>query len=546
MHLLSFRLAERRAALGAIAGIILLFFFGLGAFPLLDPDEPVYGQVAREMVTTGNWLTPHLAGRLWFDKPPLFYWASAAAISLLGPTEVAARVPSALSAALLAILVFALGRHFFGRQAGWVGAVVLATSLQTIILARGAVTDMLFALTLTAALGSFALWYERKAPSGVWAALCGASLGMAILCKGPVALLLVGAAGLVFLLWERQLRRLASVDVLVALLCCLIVAGPWYGAMLTLHRREFIEQFIVANNLQRFTRPEHEQHATLFYFVPVLVVGLFPWSAFLPHAASLGRRTPAGRLLLSWSALIFAFFSISSTRLVTYIYPLYPAVALLIGAGLTEMARGVLQREHESGNPRPFGPAPVAGTLVIGALMAVGLAILAQHRFPAAQPGALLLAGLLLGGTTWACGRAWRGAPPIGIYAGMMTALAVLLAVQVAPRVAPSVSLRELVLWADATPRPLVGYRLRAPGFLFYAGRELPYIGEPEALAEQVRATPHVAVAMSRRALSDIATAWPDLEWRVLWQRGNRVVAEPVRRSAAPEGSRGTTRQEVP
>src|ERR671939_1094138 len=107
------------AILTAAVGLFLLYFFRLGATPLLDPDEPVYGQIAREMVRSGNWLTPHLAGRPWFDKPPLFYWASAAAMALLGPTELAARLPSALAAVLLMALVFAVGQRLFGRRAAW-------------------------------------------------------------------------------------------------------------------------------------------------------------------------------------------------------------------------------------------------------------------------------------------------------------------------------------------------------------------------------------------------------------------------------------------
>src|ERR671939_529515 len=127
------------AILTAAVGLFLLYFYRLGGTPLLDPDEPVYGQIAREMVQTGRWLTPHLAGRPWFDKPPLFYWASAAAMSLVGPNELAARLPSAIAATLLAALVFGIGRRLFGRQAGWLAALVLATSLQTIILGRAAV-----------------------------------------------------------------------------------------------------------------------------------------------------------------------------------------------------------------------------------------------------------------------------------------------------------------------------------------------------------------------------------------------------------------------
>src|SRR5689334_16314285 len=112
-------LDSRWGAAGAAAlSVFFLYFFRLGGTPLLDPDEPVYGQIAREMVRSGNWLTPHLAGRPWFDKPPLFYWASAAAMRALGPTELAARLPSAVAAVLLTALVFGLGRRFFGRAAG--------------------------------------------------------------------------------------------------------------------------------------------------------------------------------------------------------------------------------------------------------------------------------------------------------------------------------------------------------------------------------------------------------------------------------------------
>src|SRR5437667_4681191 len=115
--------------LGAAVGLFLLYFFRLGGTPLLDPDEPVYGQIAREMAHSGQWLTPHLGGRPWFDKPPLFYWASAASMALLGPTELAARLPSALAAVLLCLLVLVLGQRLFNRWTGWTAAVVLATAL---------------------------------------------------------------------------------------------------------------------------------------------------------------------------------------------------------------------------------------------------------------------------------------------------------------------------------------------------------------------------------------------------------------------------------
>lgn len=536
---------SRWVAVGVAAvGAFLLFFFRLGGTPLLDPDEPVYGQIAREMVRSGNWLTPHLAGRPWFDKPPLFYWASAAAMVGLGPTELAARLPSALAAVLLAALVFGLGRHLFGRRAGWIAAAVLATAAQTIILGRAAVTDMLFALTLMAALGAFGLWYEGIGRSKGWAALCGGALGLALLCKGPVAIVLLGAAVLLFLLWERKLGRLLSIDLLVALLCCLLVAGPWYAAMLALNREAFLGQFIDQNNLQRFSRPEHKQGASPLYFLPVLLIGLFPWSAFLPGAMSAGRRQSAGRLLLVWIAVVFLFFSASSTKLVTYIYPLYPAVALLIGACLGNREKGAGNQERVGRRPGlsagtwPLFPVTCA-TTILGVLFAVGLVVVAKRQYPAALMAAGVLGVVLLAGTIGGMVMARRGGTPLPAYGMMMVGVASVLAGLIVPRVATAVSLRELAIWENTTHRPLVAYRLRTPGFLFYAGRELPYEEEPLALAQRARSVPGLAVAMSRRALPGLASATPGLEWRVIWQRGSRVVAEPVRlgvRQAEPDG----------
>jgi 4-amino-4-deoxy-L-arabinose transferase-like glycosyltransferase len=529
------------AAGAAAVSAYFLFFFRLGGTPLLDPDEPVYGQIAREMVRTGHWLTPHLAGRVWFDKPPLFYWASAVAMAVLGPTELAARLPSALAAVALAGIVFALGRRWFGRAAGWMAAGVLATSLQTIILGRAAVTDMLFALTLTATLGAFALWFEGKGSAIGWAALCGISLGLAALCKGPVAPVLFGATAVMFMLWERHAARLLRVDTLVVILCCLLVAGPWYGAMLALHRPELIGQFIDANNLKRFSRPEHAGSATPFYFVPVLLVGLFPWSFFLPNAVSSGRRSWAGRLLLAWSAVVFLFFSASSTKLVTYIYPLYPEAALLIGAVLAGW-----QPQTSSSKQSGSSPALIAGnrlspsagrlrsvtgaTAGLGLLMAVGLILLAARQYPAALTGAMALGFILSIGSVWAVWWAVRGRSLLLPYGVMMAGAAAMLAGLVVPEVAPAVSLRELAVWEDATHRPLVAYRLKTPGYLFYAGRELPDAQEPADLEQRVRAVPGLAVAMSRRTLPEVEAATPDLGWRVIWRRGNRVVAEPVPR----------------
>jgi hypothetical protein len=162
--------------------------------------------------------------------------------------------------------------------------------------------------------------------------------------------------------------------------------------------------------------------------------------------------------------------------------------------------------------------------------MAVGLILLAARQYPAALSGAIALGIILAIGSAAAVWSSPRAGSPLLPYAVMMAGAAAMLAGLIVPQVAPTVSLRELAIWADATHRPLVSYRLQTPGFLFYAGRELPDEKEPAALEERIRTVPGLAVAMSRRTLPDVEAATPDLDWRVIWRRGNRVVAEPVPR----------------
>jgi 4-amino-4-deoxy-L-arabinose transferase-like glycosyltransferase len=540
---------SRLGMFGAAASVYLLFFLGLGRTPLLDPDEPVYGQIAREMVRSGHWLTPHLAGKPWFDKPPLFYWAEAASMTLFGQTELAARLPSAVAAVLLALLVLALGRHWFGSAAGWAGAAVFATSLQTIILGRAAVTDMLFALTLTAPLAAFALWFEAGGRSPGWAAACGASLGLAVLCKGPVAPVLLGGAGLVFLAWERKLHYLLRWDLAVALVCCALVAGPWYAAMLLLHRQAFVDQFIEANNLRRFAQSEHESGSSPFYFVPVLLAFFFPWCLYLGRAVVSSWQRPAGRLLLCWTGVVFLFFSASHTKLVTYIYPLYPAAALLVGAALGTRA-GDPRREADLSHPPSASSQPLGAnfrvacvTAALTLVFAIGLVLLAVKQYPGARTGAEALALTLVLGTGWGVVASRRSSPLVP-YTAMMTGAAVVLAAVILPQVAPAVSLRELAIWEQTTHRPLVGYKLHAPGYLFYTGRELPNESEVSGLEARIQQIPDLAVAMSRRQVPELAAATPQFEWRVIWRRGNRVVVEPTR-STRGSAQLGAARAEV-
>lgn len=468
--------------------LFALYFVHLGSYPLFDPDEPVYGQVAREMAGGAGWLSPHLNGALWFDKPPLFYWLSALSVSVFGATEFACRLPSALAALGVVGLAYALANHDFGPRAAALAALVMATCLQQIVLARAAVTDMTFVFFLTAALYGYRRWHDEAfAASGRrfgWALACGAATGLAMLTKGPVAPLLLGLAFLIHANSLGRGRLLLSADAALAILAALAVGLPWYLLMLHLHGNLFVQGFLVANNITRFLKAEHVKQTGHWYAVflnfPVLLVFFFPWSVFLPFAISrmwqkYGRKSalpsPAKIgvcLAVVWCAVIFVFFSISKTQLVTYIFPLYPTAAILVGALWNEAETDVLAR----GEVRRA----LWAALLLSVVLMVGLAATAHRKYPAGQSGAIIAGGLLTiacGAAVWTLSRREDGHPPamergaVWLGAGMV-GLAVWLVVGVVPLVAPGESARELMRLVPAGPAKVAAFQANIPSVSFY------------------------------------------------------------------------------
>ena len=435
-----------------LTAIFVLYFASIGKPPLMDPDEPVYGQVAKEMADGGGWLTPHLDGIPWFDKPPLFYWLTGISAKLLGLSEFSVRLPSAIMAVILLCLVYALAIRDFSRRTAIFASIIMATCLQQIVLARACVTDMTFAVCLTAALYAYRRWLDGRIG---WAILCGAMTGLAMLAKGPVAPVLLGATIIIHLLWTRRLLRLRSIDALIALVAFAIVGLPWYTAMYLNHRHAFVEGFLVANNLTRFLSAEHPGTTGHWYFfllnIPTLVIFFFPWSFALPQAVLRGRRTNEGaRLAFVWIAVVFVFFSISKTQLVTYIFPLYPAAALFVAFFWNEAADGDAKAR------RGITIATIIAW-VLSILIALALCKMAAKEFPDAHSaiaklGVALVVGLTLPLIGMMAIRpkhvpspAHAVAPALVLLGIGMCLFAGTIAVEVMPIVALHISTREVV-----------------------------------------------------------------------------------------------------
>lgn len=457
----------------AAVGVFALYFARMGSYPLVDPDEPVYGQVAKEMATGHGWLTPHLDGKMWFDKPPLFYWLSGASARLLGPTELACRLPSALLCIGVLLLLYMLVKFDFGKRAGLFAAIVMATCLQTIILARAAVTDMTLLFCLLGALYCYRRWFaamesgERRTASIGWMCLCGVMTGLGMLAKGPVAPVLLFGTFFIHLLISRRLKLLLTWEALVGIAAALIVGLPWFVAMYMMHREAFVHQFIEVNNIARFTRPEHASQTggwySYFLNIPTLLIMFFPWSVFLPAGFMSVRRMNAGAKLAGvWFWVVFVFFSVSKTQLVTYIYPLYPAAALFVGVLFDRAA------SKESDSERSVRRGSIAA-LVFSLLIAVALVKVAHAKYPGVGAGVAGMGGVIVAASAVAVfSRARQAVVSIGTG---MAVFALILVCAVVPSITSAISTRDILRTiGDTNGGRIVNLGMWKPSLLFYHG----------------------------------------------------------------------------
>ena len=347
----------------ASAGLIVLvcLFSHLGAIGLVGPDEPRYAWIARAMATSGDWVTPRLYGQPWFEKPVLYYWAAALGFLAHLPVEWAARLPSAVAALVAAIAIGWLGWKFYGTES-WpfaspllVAPLIFSTSVAAIGFARAAGPDMLFSASLTLAVASGAIVLSRRGalrsenenraitgPSDHFAlAFFGASLGLAVLAKGPAGVVLAAGAIGIWAIATGQWRSALRLAHLIAIIAFCVVALPWY-VLCAARNPDFIHIFIFQHNFERYLTPMFQHRQPFWYFVPILLLGLLPWIACLWPALQEGLQlwrqkswsSSPGFFFACWAIFPFLFFSFSQSKLPGYILPAIPPLCLLIAVGL--------------------------------------------------------------------------------------------------------------------------------------------------------------------------------------------------------------------
>ncbi len=331
---------------GAVLACTLIWFGGLEYRGLFMPDEGRYADIAREMLESNDWVTPRLNGIKYLEKPPLQYWMTAGTFALFGFDEWTARLWPAL-AGFLGILLTAFAGFRLAPQSPWiVTALILAGCWGYFLGGQFLTLDMGLTFFLTAAMLAFVL--SRRADISPrtgrnWMVLAWAAMACAVLSKGMVGIVLPALALLAYIAVERDLSLLRRLNWVPGLCAFAVIVLPWF-LLIQLRNPEFFRFFVIGEHFERFALPHHHRPGPWWYFVPVVLVGLLPWTPGIPAAIARGWRAPSllgfklDRFLIIWAGTIVVFFSASQSKLPGYVLPAVPAIVLLFSRHYPEMS----------------------------------------------------------------------------------------------------------------------------------------------------------------------------------------------------------------
>ena len=460
----------RRALLLILLSIPTFFVF-LGSAAITDSDEAYYAEASREMIESGDWITPRFNYELRFEKPILFYWMVAATYAVAGVSEGAARFWAAMSGVGLVMVAYATGRRWIDDDAGFLGGAITATSFAAAAMARQSLPDLPLAFFIT-----LAVWagYEALAPAQAppgrwsprrWLLLSSAACALAALTKGPVGLalpvLIVGSAVVLEYFFgevPRRAPRIRLLDLLLAFALFVLIAVPWYAAVTWVHGSGYLYRFFVAENLDRFATARYNDPRPFWFYIPILIGGLLPWSIFgflwlrRPSAGSrqFGNSATRTRLIM-WAVVPLAIFSVSVGKQPRYILPCLVPLAILLGSTISSRVRA-------SANAGRDVPLTIAGVLAGAVLLTVGVLLFRAAPLVTAAGG---------GGTA-----------PWSILVVTCALAVILVAVQRSARLLPA----TLAVSSALTLLSLYGAVLASPGAepVMVAAQALTRGGTPE------------------------------------------------------------------
>jgi len=499
--------------------------------PMLDPDEGRYAEIPREMLTSGNWVTPRLDGLKYFEKPALQYWATAALYSVVGVSNWSSRLWTVGLGFACLPLIYAWLARLYDRRAGLAAVAILAMSPYFGVIGHLNLLDASFTFWMCATVLAFALAQsapERSATERNWMLACWAAAALAVLSKGIVVFVLAGGTLLGYSIMERDLKPWRRMHFALGVPLFLALAAPWF-ILVSLRNPDFAPFFFIHEHFARFLTKEAQRIEPWWYFLALLLLGALPWFLPMLRAGFAAWRDPGStsgfkplKFLLIFSGLTLAFFSISGSKLATYILPMFPPLAAFTAVAIVERPRFLA---------RSTG---VAAGLAL--FVAAGLLVYSQRRNGLIPPQAVgwaiaaALAALLAAGASW---RTYRPLAVALLFAFIWQALlceytvippsrsAYALVQAVAPDVHPTTALYSVGEYRQTIP-PYLGRTLTLVSF---AGSGELDFGEAEEPGRQT-ATP--AEFMRRwQAGSDAIAFFAPRVWDHYRQQGfpGRVIA---------------------
>jgi 4-amino-4-deoxy-L-arabinose transferase-like glycosyltransferase len=351
----SSNLPKRAIVWAVFAAIAVLWFANLGSRALVHPDEGRYAEIAREMAASGDWVTPRLNGLKYFEKPPLQYWITAASYRLFGVHEWTARLWPALAGLLAVAAIGISGCALGGPALGVFAAIALAGTLWHAGMAQIVSLDSGLAFFLALAFAGMVI--AQRAGTGtatrrMWMWVTWGAMAGAVLSKGPVGIALPAGVLVVYTLINRDWDLWRRLHLSSGLALFLLITAPWFIAV-TRANDEFFSFFFIHENFQRFLTEEHQRTGPWYYFIPLAAAGSLPWLVILAfgvrriwHDGGASKGIFSWRrLALVWAAFVFVFFSLSGSKLPSYILPMFAPLALVAADLLLTQRTSSLSRQ---------------------------------------------------------------------------------------------------------------------------------------------------------------------------------------------------------
>lgn len=321
---------------------LLLFLVGNQSLPITDTAESNYALTSKEMVLSGDWMSPQIYGNYWYDKPIFYYWLLSSSFAVFGFNEFAARLPAALFGTANVLFIYWFTGKAFSKKAALPAALIFLSSLETWLLSKAIITDSTLFFFMSASVAFFYLGYMENRN---YYYLCYVFAGLATLTKGPIGILLPGLACFLFLIYQKNVKEILRAKLFTGLLLFLAVTLPWYGMMTAIHGKDFLLNFLGVHNFLRATVSEHPSQNKWYYYLLIYLAGFFPYSFVLPislykkwksKALDLRAAGEGVHLLVIYGFTVFLFFQLIATKYTTYTFPTLFPLSILSGVLYTE------------------------------------------------------------------------------------------------------------------------------------------------------------------------------------------------------------------